>query len=72
MPILTGQQLRDVVYEILLAAGATEENAETVAVHLADANLTGHDSHGLLPHSRLRPANRGRTRRPQGSTNYCL
>ena len=48
MPILTGQQLRDVVYEILLAAGATEDNAETVAVHLADANFTGHDSHGLL------------------------
>ncbi len=48
MPILTGQQLRDVVYEILIAAGTTEENAETVAVHLADANLTGHDSHGLL------------------------
>ena len=48
MPILTGQQLRDVVYEILLAAGATEDAAETVAVHLADANLTGHDSHGLL------------------------
>ena len=48
MPILTGQQLRDVVYEILLAAGATVDAAETVAVHLADANLTGHDSHGLL------------------------
>ena len=48
MPILTAQQLRDVVYEILVAAGATEDTADTVAVHLADANLTGHDSHGLI------------------------
>ena len=48
MPILTAQQLRDVVYEILVAAGATVETADTVAVHLADANLTGHDSHGLI------------------------
>lgn len=48
MPILTAQQLRDVVYEILVAAGATVDTADTVAVHLADANLTGHDSHGLI------------------------
>ena len=48
MPILTAQQLRDVVYEILVAAGATKDTADTVAVHLADANLTGHDSHGLI------------------------
>ena len=48
MPMLTAQQLRDVVYEILVAAGATEDTADTVAVHLADANLTGHDSHGLI------------------------
>ena len=48
MPTLTAQQLRDVIYEILVAAGTTEENADTVAVHLADANLVGHDSHGLL------------------------
>ena len=48
MPMLTAQQLRNVVYEILVAAGATVETADTVAVHLADANLTGHDSHGLI------------------------
>ena len=48
MPILTARQLRDVVYEILIATGATEDTADTVAVHLADANLTGHDSHGLI------------------------
>ena len=48
MTTLTGQQIRDVVREILVAAGATGENADTVAAHLADANLVGHDSHGLL------------------------
>lgn len=48
MPKLTAQQMRNVVYEILIAAGANENTADTVAVHLADANFTGHDSHGLL------------------------
>lgn len=48
MPNLTAKQLREVVYQILFAAGATDDTADTVAVHLADANLTGHDSHGLI------------------------
>lgn len=33
---------------IFLAAGASEENADRVAEALVDANLTGHDSHGIL------------------------
>ena len=48
MPTLTGQQIRAIAHHVMLAAGALEENAEIVAEHLADANLSGHDSHGLL------------------------
>ena len=33
---------------IFRAAGATEENAEIVVHSLVDANLTGHDSHGVI------------------------
>ncbi len=33
--------------EILVRAGATRENAETVATHLVSANLSGVDTHGI-------------------------
>ena len=48
MPTLTGQQIRAIAYHVMVAAGAPEESAKIVADHLADANLSGHDSHGLL------------------------
>ncbi len=48
MPTLTRQQITDVAARILAAAGASESNARIVGDHLADANMTGHDSHGLI------------------------
>ena len=40
-------RLRDVAVRVLVAAGAAEADAAVVAEHLVDANLAGHDSHGI-------------------------
>ena len=44
--------LRQAAARLLEAAGAAGDDARTVADHLVDANLAGHDSHGvgMLPH----------------------
>lgn len=39
--------LRRAVVELFAAAGATAENAVLIAEHLVEANLRGHDSHGV-------------------------
>lgn len=43
----TADELHALVKRILLAAGADEENAESVAQHLVLANLSGVDTHGI-------------------------
>lgn len=45
-------RLRALAVRVLSAAGAEEADARVVADHLVDANLSGHDSHGIgmLPH----------------------
>lgn len=48
MPTLTREGIVDVAHRILVAAGASDSNAMAVADHLAEANMTGHDSHGLI------------------------
>ena len=45
---LTVEQIGNVVQRILSAAGATETESERVGFRLANANLVGHDSHGLI------------------------
>ncbi len=45
--LLTPGQLLDVATRLLAAAGAGAEDAAQVAAHLVDANLAGHDSHGV-------------------------
>ena len=45
---LTAEQIGKAVQRILGAAGATEAEAEGVGLRLANANLVGHDSHGLI------------------------
>lgn len=47
MPVLRPEKLRSVTARVLAAAGATEADAAVVADHLVDANLAGHDSHGV-------------------------
>lgn len=48
LPNFTEEQLTDTIAKILAAAGTSPENARLVAGLLADANGTGHDSHGLI------------------------
>ena len=48
MPSFTADQLIDVSSTIFTAAGASEEEARTVAQLLAEANMAGHDSHGVI------------------------
>ncbi len=40
--------LRDLASRILVAAGASAEDAELVAGNLVESNLVGHDSHGII------------------------
>jgi LDH2 family malate/lactate/ureidoglycolate dehydrogenase len=42
------EQLRSAATAIFRAAGADEANTAIVVEHLIDANLTGHDSHGVI------------------------
>jgi hydroxycarboxylate dehydrogenase B len=46
------QKLRTLTVRLLKAGGCSETEATIVSDHLVDANLTGHDSHGvgMLPH----------------------
>ena len=52
MPTIQADKLTDIIRSILEAAGARADYAETVATHLVNANLAGHDSHGVIrtPH----------------------
>ena len=48
MPVFTATQLAKVAENILHAAGAMPEEARIVAGALVEANLEGHDSHGVV------------------------
>lgn len=48
MPKLTRADIVKIADVMLRAGGASEPHAMTVAEHLSDANLAGHDSHGFI------------------------
>jgi uncharacterized oxidoreductase len=48
MPTLNSEQLVTLATRILEAAGTPPEDAAVVAAELRDANLVGHDSHGVM------------------------
>ena len=48
MPTLTEESIYRIGFHLLRAAGAPDGHADTVARHLADANLARHDSHGFI------------------------
>ena len=48
MPLLTPSRIVDITGALLQKCGASESHATIVAEHLADSNLTGHDSHGFI------------------------
>lgn len=45
--LVASERLHRVVVAILAAAGSSEREAEAIADHLVEANLRGHDSHGV-------------------------
>lgn len=48
MPTFHADQLHRIAVTLLQAAGASAEDADIVACELRDANLVGHDSHGVM------------------------
>ena len=48
MPNIKAEQLSKFIAPILAAAGARTDYADIVAEHLVNANLAGHDSHGVI------------------------
>ena len=52
MPNVQAGELTAIIAKVLEAAGASESYADIVARHLVNANLAGHDSHGVIrtPH----------------------
>src|SRR5438552_3097339 len=48
MPVFDASFLRKLTFDVFLAAGAESSDARTVADMLVEANLTGHDSHGVI------------------------
>jgi uncharacterized oxidoreductase len=47
MPLIDHARLTGIVHRVFAAAGSSEEEAAIVAGHLVEANLRGHDSHGI-------------------------
>lgn len=48
MPTVTHQYLHTVCKELLTANQVNDEHADLIANHLVSANLSGHDSHGII------------------------
>jgi len=48
MPVLSAEELFEVTKRIFEAMGAPKDSASKVAEHLVEANLMGHDSHGVV------------------------
>ena len=48
MPTFNAEQLHEIGYQILQGAGVSAEEADIVATELRDANMVGHDSHGVM------------------------
>jgi uncharacterized oxidoreductase len=48
MPLVPAESVRSFVTSIFSAAGCGAAEARTIARRLVDANLTGHDSHGVI------------------------
>ena len=48
MPVVKADRLVHIGAALLRAAGASEEEAEAVATGCVNANLAGHDSHGII------------------------
>ena len=47
MPVIEAERLTAIARRVFAAAGSSDEEAQIVADHLVEANLKGHDSHGV-------------------------
>src|SRR5207245_4109620 len=48
MPKITAERLSEIGRALFVAAGTPPEEAELVVRHVVNANLAGHDSHGVI------------------------
>ncbi len=48
MPKLKAERIKEIGEALLIASGAPADEAATVMRHCVDANMTGHDSHGII------------------------
>jgi LDH2 family malate/lactate/ureidoglycolate dehydrogenase len=48
MPVVSAEKLMEIAEGLLLAAGASQDEAKTIAKYNIGANLVGHDSHGII------------------------
>ena len=48
MPTVPADKLKEIAAQLLRGAGASGEEAAIVSKHSIDANLAGHDSHGII------------------------
>jgi uncharacterized oxidoreductase len=48
MPNIEAARLQEIAAQLLIGAGASEEEASVVSRHSIGANLAGHDSHGII------------------------
>src|SRR5438876_8150080 len=48
MPVILAPELKEISRQVFRAAGATEDESAIVGGALVEANLAGHDSHGIL------------------------
>ena len=48
MPNVSAEKLIEIAKSLLVAAGASEEEAAVIARYNIGANLVGHDSHGII------------------------
>ena len=48
MPRVSEEILFSISFNLLKSSGASDEEARVVSEHCIDANLAGHDSHGII------------------------
>jgi uncharacterized oxidoreductase len=47
MPVIDSAKLTGIAHRVFVSAGSAEAEAQIIADHLVEANLKGHDSHGV-------------------------
>ena len=48
MPLINHNDLRNFISQLMQSYGASEDEATLISEHSVEANLVGHDSHGVI------------------------